>query len=182
MRPQPRFRRSLTQSGTLSIVALLGAAVSGPLTAAEDDDKTAPKSCLYQAELRSTDIVDDRTILFTTRNGQAYSNALPRQCPSLRRNSLLSYTFEGRRLCAGSLFQLLEDMGGRRVPTFFCPLGNFVPISQDEAEDLIRTARDRPDGRRSKRGERDRVRIEPADVAAPAPSAAPSPAPSSPPQ
>jgi hypothetical protein len=172
MGPSSRLRRSLALSCTISSVTL-AAASSSPVARGDETENAVAKSCLYQAELRTTQVLDDRTILFTTRDGRTYSNTLPRQCPSMRRGSLLNYTYEGRRLCAGSVFQVLFDLGGRRVPTVICPLGNFAPITEDEAEDLITTARNRTDGRRTRRGERDIVRIEPADVATPAPPSPP---------
>ncbi len=147
----------------------LAAAGSGPVASGEEIDRAVAKSCLYQTELRTTKVVDDRNILFTTRDGQTYRNTLPHQCPSMRRGSLLNYTFESRRLCAGSMFQILLDMAGRRMPTFTCPLGIFAPITEDEAQDLIAVARSRESGRGRGRGERDSVRVEPAEVATPPP-------------
>ena len=167
MRQSPRFYRSLALSSTLSMVALAGTS-SSPIAGAEEIDKTVAKSCLYQNELRTTKIVDDRTILFSTHDGQTYRNTLPRQCPSLRRGSLLNYTYQNRRLCAGGMFQVLLDMGGgRQIPTLLCPLGIFVPITEDEAQDLVATTLSREGGRHNGRGERDIVRIEPAEVTAP---------------
>jgi hypothetical protein len=151
----------------------LAAASSSPIASGEEIEKAVAKPCLYQSELRTTKVLDDRTILFTTRHGQTYRNTLPRQCPSMRRGSLLNYAYESRRLCAGSMFQVLWELGDRRMPTFLCPLGIFAPITEDEAQDLIATARSRESGRRDGRGERDMVRIEPAEVAAPQPPSPP---------
>src|SRR5690242_1338460 len=170
MRPRLTFRRPVARSTTLSVITL-AVARSNHIASGEETETAVAKTCLYQNELRTTKVLDDRTILFTTRDGQTYSNTLPRQCPSLRRGSLVNYTYDSRRLCAGSMFQVLLDLGGgRKVPTFVCPLGIFAPVTDDEAEDLIATARDRESGRGSaRRGERDRVRVEPADVATPPP-------------
>ncbi|MEO8467792.1 MAG: hypothetical protein ABI640_20900 [Gammaproteobacteria bacterium] len=172
MRP-PRFRRSLTLSSTLSMLTL-AAVSSSPIASGEETEKAVAKSCLYQNELRTTKALDDRTILFTTRDGQTYRNTLPRQCPSMRRGSLLNYTYEGRRICAGGTFQVLLDFGGgRHMPTVVCPLGIFAPITEDEAQDLIATLTSREGGRRNRRGERDMIRVEPADAAAPPPASPP---------
>jgi len=171
MRPSLQFGRSLARSSTLSMIAL-AAASSSPTASGEEIDKAVAKPCLYQSELRTTKVLDDRTILFTTRHGQTFRNTLPRQCPSMRRGSLLNYTYESRRLCAGGLFQVLLDYGGRHMPTFICPLGLFVPVTEDEAQDLIATTRSEG-GHRNGRGERDMVRIEPAEDTAPKPAPPP---------
>ncbi len=168
MRPSRRLHRSLALSSTLSMVTL-AVASSTPVASGEEIEKAVTKSCLYQNELRTTKVLDDRTILFTTYGGQTYRNTLPRQCPSMRRGSLLNYTYESRRLCAGGMFQVLLDLGDRRMPTFVCPLGIFVPITEDEAQDLIATTRSREGVRRNRRGERDSVRVEPAEVTTPPP-------------
>ncbi len=172
MTPSPRFHRSLALSSALSMVTL-AAASSSLIASGEEIEKTAAKACLYQNELRTTKVLDDRTILFTTYDGQTYRNTLPRQCPSMRRGSLLNYTYESRRLCAGGMFQVLLDFGDRRMPTFVCPLGIFTPITKDEAQDLIARTPTREGGRRNARGERDMVRIEPAEVEAPQPPSPP---------
>ena len=100
MRTKPSCRRSLAFWSAAAIAAVV---LGQPAQADDrDDEPRVAKSCLYQNELKSTKVLDDRNILFVTRNGQSYANVLPRQCPSLRRNSLLNYTFESRRICLWS--------------------------------------------------------------------------------
>jgi hypothetical protein len=160
----PTHRRSLALWCAVASAAL-GAAVFGGRAAADtDDEPPAAKSCLYESELRRTTVLDDRTILFTTRDGQTYSNSLPQQCPMMRSNSILNYTVEQRRICAGSMFQLLVNYGFGLTPGVVCALGLFVPISEHEAGDLIARSKQSDDNpRRRRRSERDMVHIEPVE-------------------
>jgi hypothetical protein len=154
-------RSSLVLWGALA-GAVLGAAASGNARADTDEQAPTPKACLYQNELRNTKVLDDRTILFETRDGQAYSNTLPQQCPTLRPNSILNYSVDGSRICSGSMFQVLMNFGFGQTPTFVCPLGMFVPISPGEAKELVARSQDSRDNpRRRRRSERDMVHIEP---------------------
>lgn len=159
----PKRRRSLGIFSAFTGLAL-GATVCGRAAADTEDEAPAPKSCLYQNDLRRTTVLDDRTILFRTRAGQTYSNTLPRKCPTLRSNSILNYSVDGGRICAGNMFQVLMNTGFGQSPTFVCALGIFVPISEDEAADLIaRSTQSEDNPRRRRRAERDLVHIEPVE-------------------
>jgi hypothetical protein len=146
---------------------LLGIAAVGDAARGIADETTAAKACLYQDELKKTKIIDDRSILFTTRGGQIYSNALPRRCPGLHPGALLNYAVEGRRICAGGAFQVLLDYGTRRMPAAICPLGTFVPISEAAAADMIALSENRSSGHVKRRGSRDLVRSSPVEAPAP---------------
>lgn len=160
----PTRRRSLALSIALASTALGAATLGGRAAADTDDEAPAAKSCLYEGDLRRTTVLDDRTILFTTRDGQTYSNSLPQQCPMMRGNSILNYEVEHRRICSGSMFQVLVDYGFGLTPGVVCALGIFVPISEDEASDLIARSKQSSDNpRRRRRSERDMVKIEPVE-------------------
>jgi hypothetical protein len=124
--------------------ALLATASAGPAAAqqGEDDDDSETRgsvvSCINRSDIRRTKILSDRNIVFVTRHDEIYSNQLPKQCPSLKRNSLVNYPVSSGRLCQGDRFQvLLEQFPGSYLPAALCPLGAFVPITESELEDLV---------------------------------------------
>ena len=101
---------------SLLLVALLGAASAGPASA---DDRAAPAatSCLARENIRTTKVIDDRNILFTTRDRTMYNNQLSRHCPGMRRSTPLSFTYADHRLCSGSTFSVLMRIGsGSPIP------------------------------------------------------------------
>ena len=83
-------------------------------------------------------ILDDQTIIFYTRGGEAYLNVLAESCPILRaNNSSLDYAMTRAarfvdNLCSGNpLSDSTTPVTARR-----CLLGSFYPITEDEAEAL----------------------------------------------
>src|SRR5262249_19543259 len=119
--------------------------------------------------------VDDQNVLFFMRDRSVYRNHLPRKCPGLEREDRFSYTLQGtRRLCSIDTITVLEDspfgpgVSGLR-DGFTCRLGEFVPLSPEEVEDLL----PRED---EGRGRRTQSTIETEEVEAPARDEAPAPA------
>jgi hypothetical protein len=162
------------------IASLAASSFSGDVNAqrgeqAERNQPSIAKGCLDHPSIDRTRVLNDRNIVFITADKTIYNNQLPRQCPSLRRNSLLNYGIENRRLCAGSAFQVLMRTGGvgSYTPGFICHLGNFVPITEAELEDLIAMTDEKRD-RQSRRSARDSVTS--TEVELP-PPAEPAPAP-----
>src|SRR5688572_8858256 len=80
----------------------LAAAQSGDATqsrdAAQSDEPSMAQPCLNHPAVRRTKILNDRNIVFVTRDDTIYNNQLPRQCPGLRRNSLVNYGIANSRL------------------------------------------------------------------------------------
>jgi hypothetical protein len=162
--------------GALALAAALHAAACAQDDEQESDAPRAAQACLNQPTIRRTRILNDRNIVFMTRDGQIYNNQLPRQCPSLRRGSLVSYPIEQSRLCAGNSFQVMWETSARNyAPAFICQLGQFLPITQGELEDLVTmTERDRSrSGRR--RSTREAVTTEQVELPPPEPAPAPAP-------
>lgn len=147
------------------------------------------QSCLPQINIKRSRVLNDRNILYVTKGGQAYNNVLPKQCPALRRDTTLAYTYVNAKLCAGSTFTVLQRVGiGSQtqpywnpatnekialpapafVPTFVCQLGLFTPVSESEVEDIIGATEDKP--RRSRRSTREMVETENVSAPTPAPS------------
>jgi hypothetical protein len=127
----------------LAVVALLP--LIGLPAVAQDDvegafDRT-PEDCILASSIDETDAVDDQNIIFHMRGQRAYRNHLPRKCPGLERENRISYKLTGtRRLCSTDTITVLEEsvfgggIGFREG--FTCRLGEFVPLSPAEIEDL----------------------------------------------
>lgn len=97
----------------------------------------APVDCISLRRVRSTTVVDDRTILFYMRGRtEAYLNELPRECRRLSREERFSYQSRTGRLCDADTITVLESFGGRFQRGATCPLGRFAPITRTEADAL----------------------------------------------
>ncbi len=163
----------------LLITAVLGTGQAG-VASAGDEATSVATACLRRADIRSTKILDDRNVLFITRERATYNNQLVRQCPGMRRNSAMSFTYANNgKLCAGSTFTVLYRSGAStnttpytnpvtnehialQGPAFVigpsCQLGMFGPVSEDEVKVLVAATAEPKRSRR--RGDRDAVRTE----------------------
>lgn len=92
--------------------------------------------CINTRNIRSTDVLDDRTILFRMRGRDYYVNYLRNDCPGLVREERFSYRTTGGRLCQVDTIRVLEQFGGFIQEGMSCGLGVFYPISEEEAEFL----------------------------------------------
>ena len=80
--------------------------------------------------------IDDQNIIFHMRGSKVYRNHLPRKCPGLERENRIAYETHGSRLCSIDTITVLEDFGVGLRPGFTCRLGEFVPMSAAEVEEL----------------------------------------------
>jgi hypothetical protein len=131
----------------LAVAACLLPLLSLPAVAQEDDEEPfdrTPRDCILASSIDQTDAVDDQNILFHMRDRSVYRNHLPRKCPGLERENRISYKLQGtRRLCSTDTITVLEQSGfgvggglGAFRDGFTCRLGEFVPLSPEEAEEL----------------------------------------------
>jgi hypothetical protein len=147
-------------------VALLVAAFGGGANAQdgeaqERDTPRVARDCLNHPTIKRTKILNDRNIVFVTRDDTIYNNQLPRRCPSLKRGSLVNYPIENGRLCTGGSFQLLWETTPRNyVPAFVCQLGMFMPITESELEDLTAMTDESRERRPRRRSLREAVTTE----------------------
>ena len=156
MSSQPSIRVLAALSLVLWTASLDTLAADG-----SDADTSVAQPCLNHSMIKRTKVLNDRNILFVTRDDVSYNNQLPRQCPSLGRGTLVNYQIENRRLCNGSAFTILWQVGTSYVPTFICRLGMFLPVSEDEVAVLMAaTEEQRAQRRNRRRGERDMVQTE----------------------
>jgi len=176
---------SIVRRPTAACAALLVAAFTIYNAAAQGGDQEAastsidPRSCLAHPTINRTKILNNRNIVFVTRNDTIYSNELPKQCPGLKRNSLVNYGIANGRLCAGDRFQVLwEASPGNFMPASMCQLGSFRPISVTEFDDLLAMTEENREKRRRGRSTREAVTTEQVELprAEAAPADATSPA------
>jgi hypothetical protein len=170
-----------TYAALLAAALATGAkAQDGTTQASDSEPASVARPCLNHPAIRRTKVLNDRNIVFVMRDDTIYSNQLPRQCPSLKRNSLVNYTIENSRVCAGDRFQVLWELGpGNYAPAFVCQLGSFVPITEAELEDLTAMTEANRTRSNSRRSRREAVTTEEVELppAAATDSAPPEPAP-----
>ena len=114
----------------------LGSVTLASTAAAQDDIDREGERCISVTRLRSTHVVDDRTVLFYMRGGDIYRNVLRHDCPGLKRENRFSYKVSVSRLCSVQTITVLEDFGGSLSRGISCGLGKFYQISKDEADFL----------------------------------------------
>ena len=95
-----------------------------------------PTRCISTTRLDRTEVVDDETVLFFMRGGDIYRNRLSRTCPGLEREKRFTYRVYGNQLCSVDTITVLESRAFGLTDGFTCALGNFQPISANEAERL----------------------------------------------
>jgi hypothetical protein len=127
------------------VLALLAIAASAP--AQQDESEPVlevdlvldrePEKCLSLNRINRTRVVDDQTVLFYMRGGGVYQNILPRDCPGLKRNDRFMYRPFSNRLCDTDTITVLERLGGRFDRGFTCRLGQYHPLTELEADDLL---------------------------------------------
>jgi hypothetical protein len=140
-------RRSLLAAQALLLLtAVAGADENDEEIVGESFDRT-PIDCVSVNRIRRTEVIDDQTVLFEM-NGDVYlSNILERECPGLDREKRFMHETYGR-LCDIDTITVLEQWGSSFRSGFTCGLGKFHPITEVEAEELIRgpeVAEDAPD-------------------------------------
>ena len=123
------------------------AAHAGSAAAHPDELDRTSRDCVILSDIRQTVVIDDQTILFYMRGGKknVYRNYLGHECPNLAREGRFAYQTSMNRLCKIDLITVLEQFGTRLGPGFTCRLGDFYPITYEEAE-ILRKEKDNPDG------------------------------------
>jgi hypothetical protein len=123
----------------LRMLALLPVLAATAAIAQDDEDAPfdrTPQDCLSVSRIRGTDAIDDQNIIFRLRNKQVYRNTLPNRCPGLLRENRIAWETRTSQLCSVDTITVLEEVGVGLRPGFTCRLGEFVPLSPAEVEDL----------------------------------------------
>lgn len=129
--------------GTLAIAALAACTTAtaeegtdAPAPAAVEDQYVAtgePEDCISIVRITSTDVVDDKTILFKL-GSKTYRNSLPNRCPSLGFEEKFSYSTSLSRLCSTDIIHVLYTAGGGLQKGAGCGLGQFQPVEKAAAQ------------------------------------------------
>lgn len=85
-------------------------------------------NCVHIQRIRSTRVLDDRTIDFELINGSTLRNTLPNSCPSLGFEEAFSYSTSLAQLCSVDIITVLHQGGGQRRGAS-CGLGPFQPVT-----------------------------------------------------
>lgn len=132
--------KRLTIASLLGLcVAFSAAAQDGEIAAEEtidaiEDFDRDPVRCIAPSRIDRTEIIDERTVLFYMRNGDVYRNRLAFDCPRLVREKRFSYDLRTNRLCSVDSITVLEFWGASLRRGMSCGLGEFYPITKEEAE------------------------------------------------
>jgi hypothetical protein len=119
------------------VLGLLAALVANPSSAQDEDERDRrPVDCVSIPSIDDTAVLDDRTVLFFMRGDVVYRNYLSKTCPGLDRQDSFSYRTTGGRLCKMDTITVLERDPVRASTGFTCALGEFRPISTEEADEL----------------------------------------------
>lgn len=141
------MRASLARFVVGALPMLLASA--GAFTQEGEEDKPfdrTPVSCVRVTSIDKTEAVDDQNILFHMRGDTVYRNHLPQRCPRLEQENRIAYQVFGGRLCDSDTITVLEQSVFGLQSGFTCGLGDFVPLSPEEVEDLRKKESDLPDG------------------------------------
>lgn len=118
----------------------LSAATALLFGCASDDNRTPrsqqlwtpqgePVSCINRNQIRSTHVIDDRTINFVINNRRMFRNELRNSCPGLGFSRSFKINSRTSQLCSMDSITVIQ--GGRRGAT--CGLGRFQPMVPVEA-------------------------------------------------
>ena len=118
---------------SLTVTALAqDPAEEAPEEAPVFDENTA--DCISLRNVRRTEVVDDRNVLFYMRGKTVYHNILPRACGGLAREDRFSYQTSIGRLCHLDHIRVLyDDPFGLREGNR-CALGVFHKMDSEDAK------------------------------------------------
>jgi hypothetical protein len=102
----------------------------------DSDDYTGEyfqlENCIRRSSIRSTNIIDDRTIIFYMSQQKIYVNHLPNRCSGLRSAGTFSYRTHGSQLCSVDMITVVRSMGRGLNTGPSCGLGKFRPVTKEE--------------------------------------------------
>jgi hypothetical protein len=144
--------RASKQAWLAAATAVLAASAVAQDDAADVEgafDRT-PQNCILVSSIDETDAIDDQNLIFRMRGRKVFRNHLPRKCPGLERENRIAYEARNARLCSIDTITVLEQRFGVGLQGgFTCRLGEFIPLSPAEVEDLDLRERE---GRRGRPG------------------------------
>ncbi len=165
-------------------------AIYSPGTSAADESSVG-QSCIHHPSIKRSRVLNGQNILFVMDDKTMFNNVLPKQCPGMSPSTPLSYTYSNNSaLCNGSTVTVLQRVGASSmstpitlpgsnqhisvpapafVPTFVCPLGYFIPVTQDEVDLIVATSKEQLAARRQqRRAAREAIKTESIELPQPA--------------
>lgn len=122
---------------TRKLTAALAAMAVLPLSAALAEDYAGNyEHCLSLQRIRSTEVVDDRHIVFKMIGGGMYVNQLPHACPGLSFEDAFMYRPTLSQLCDLDTITVLQNRGFGFTPGISCGLGMFEPVTAEKVAAL----------------------------------------------
>lgn len=112
----------------LALAACSSSAIEGSSRQAGWVEDGEPVPCITTRQIRSMQIIDDRTILFEMNNRLAYRNDMPFRCPDLSFERAIRHNSRTSQLCSVNTVTPRSPGGGWRGPG--CPLGMFQPMAR----------------------------------------------------
>lgn len=114
---------------TLAIFAgLAPVAAKAPAPAPQPVAVGPAMACLPLRSIRSTTVIDDRTIDFHVGGRRVYRNTLPFSCPQLGFQKAFSYATSQSQLCSLDIITVFVQ-GSPGLQGASCGLGRFTPIA-----------------------------------------------------
>jgi hypothetical protein len=89
-----------------------------------------PRNCVTTHQIRSTKVIDERTIDFKMADGKTYRNVMAYSCPGLKFEERFLYKTSTSQLCNVDIIRVLNDYGGRLREGAGCGLGKFQQIER----------------------------------------------------
>lgn len=129
--PAPRRMRPARNAALLSACLLMTACAGDPEAAPRRTvwvPVGPPVSCITTHQIRSTRVVDDRTIDFEASNNRTFRNNLPFRCSGLTFNQAIRHNSRTSQLCRVDTITVIAPGRGPRGPT--CQLGSFQPMKR----------------------------------------------------
>jgi hypothetical protein len=136
----------MTRSALLRLAAGAPVLLAAVGALGQDDEEAfdrTPVDCIIVSNIDQTEAIDNHTIIFEMRGRRVYRNTLPRECPGLERENRIGFETRTSRLCSTDTITVLEDFGfgggvgvGGLRRGFTCRLGEFVPMSPADLEEL----------------------------------------------
>ncbi len=107
-----------------------------PASLYAEEHMQKPEHCISLNRIQSSDVIDDRRILFEMVGGDYYLNELPHRCPGLDFEDAFMYRTSIGQLCDMDIVTVLTNAGFGLHPGASCGLGMFRPVTEQAAETL----------------------------------------------
>ncbi len=126
------------------ITLIMAVTLCLPVATQAEVSPTAPKSvsCINLRDIDSTDVQDDKTIIFKMRGKKYYKNDLGSRCSGLGFAKAFSMKTHSSQVCSIDIIRVLNNYGGQLQEGAGCGLGKFVeytPLPKKPKDDRPRS-------------------------------------------